>query len=251
MSAAQRNAATRASPSSIYPERGYTSEGVNHELRFSLEGGQRRPYHMRLQFDQARNEIVPDTIAPAISVAERLPARRGLDHGHRSRSLRDGRYHVHARRASLYVAGWLVDQLRPQRAGAVAQLTRHVHVHRSRGLRPWAADDVYAAPRRAAVDGRRDAGSDVRASRVCEVAVELRRGRALRSCRAASAIAARLRRAWASRAAFRRNTTNFRAGYGWFYGWMPVRIEEESIRLAQGSTEEEVIIQQSVLPEPV
>ena len=46
---------------------------------------------------------------------------------------------------------------------------------------------------------------------------------------------------------FRRNTTNLRAGYGWFYGWMPVRIEEESIRLSQGSTEEEVIIRNPVV----
>jgi hypothetical protein len=49
---------------------------------------------------------------------------------------------------------------------------------------------------------------------------------------------------------FRRNTTNIRAGYGWFYGWMPVRIEEESIRLAQGSTEEEVIIRDPSYPDP-
>ena len=49
---------------------------------------------------------------------------------------------------------------------------------------------------------------------------------------------------------FRRNTTNFRAGYGWFYDWMSVRVEEESIRLAQGSTEEEVVIQNPSFPNP-
>ncbi len=49
---------------------------------------------------------------------------------------------------------------------------------------------------------------------------------------------------------FNRNTTTFRAGYGWFYDWMPVRVEEESIRLAQGSTEEEIIIQNPSFPDP-
>jgi hypothetical protein len=49
---------------------------------------------------------------------------------------------------------------------------------------------------------------------------------------------------------FRRNTTNVRAGYGWFYGWMPVRIEEGTIRLSQGSTEEEIIIRNPAFPDP-
>jgi hypothetical protein len=50
--------------------------------------------------------------------------------------------------------------------------------------------------------------------------------------------------------AFRRGQTNLRAGYGWFYGWMPTRIEEESIRLAQGSLEEEIIIREPGYPDP-
>ena len=49
---------------------------------------------------------------------------------------------------------------------------------------------------------------------------------------------------------FRRNRTNVRAGYGWFYGWMPSRIEEETRRLALGSTEEEVIIRNPSFPDP-
>jgi hypothetical protein len=50
--------------------------------------------------------------------------------------------------------------------------------------------------------------------------------------------------------AFGRNRTNIRAGYGWFYGWMPAHIEEETIRLSQGSTEEEVIIRDPAYPDP-
>ena len=50
---------------------------------------------------------------------------------------------------------------------------------------------------------------------------------------------------------FRRNTTNVRAGYGWFYGWMPARIEEETRRLASGSTEEEIVIQRSGISRPL
>ncbi len=48
----------------------------------------------------------------------------------------------------------------------------------------------------------------------------------------------------------RTNRTNLRAGYGWFYGWMPARIEEETIRLSQGSAEEEVIIRDPAYPDP-
>jgi hypothetical protein len=48
---------------------------------------------------------------------------------------------------------------------------------------------------------------------------------------------------------FRRGQTNLRAGYGWFNGWMPTRIEEESIRLAQDSTEQEIIIRDPGYPD--
>ena len=47
------SAGTRASPSSIFPSAATRREDVEHELRFSLEGGQRRPFHLRLQFDQS------------------------------------------------------------------------------------------------------------------------------------------------------------------------------------------------------
>ena len=89
--------------------------------------------------------------------------------------------------------------------------------------------------------------ASVCAGRVRALALEHRYRRCATKRRAASATAAALAPRIGASRGFRRNTTNIRAGYGWFYGWMPVRIEEESIRLAQGSTEEEDDHPQSVV----
>ncbi len=50
------------------PERGYRRNDVDYSARLSLEGGQRRPFHLRFQYDHRRLTSIPDTIAPAIIV---------------------------------------------------------------------------------------------------------------------------------------------------------------------------------------
>jgi hypothetical protein len=232
-----------------FPERGYTSENVQHELRFSLEGGQRRPYHMRLQFDQARNEAIPDTIDRAIVVQSAFRRGGASTTGvNRGRSLlSDTMFTLVARPYTLRV-GSLINydsneqgQLRNSlgtftftdlasyAAGLPATFTQR------RGAQPLTVGVTQAATFAQAefVKWQWNFGMGVR--------YELQSGIDDRS-----AIAPRL---GISRS-FRRNTTTVRAGYGWFYDWMPVRIEEESIRLSQGSTEEEVIIQNPSYPDP-
>lgn len=230
-------------------ERGYQAEGVDHQVRFSLEGGQRRPFHIRLQMDQSRNESVPDLIAPAIVVQSAFRSGgasvSGID---RSRSfVGDTMFTLVSRPYTMRVGGLFTwdqneqGQLRnslgtftftdlaafaaglpstfTQRRGAqplefsIAQAGAFVHLEMMR--RGW---NIGMGARYELQSGIGDRG----------------------------ALAPRL---GLSRG-FRRNTTNIRAGYGWFYGWMPARIEEETIRLSQGSTEEEVIIQNPSYPDP-
>ena len=231
------------------PERGYTNESVRHELRFSLEGGQRRPFHMRLQFDQARNEAIPDTIGRAIVVQSAM--RRGgasITGVNRGRSLlSDSMVTLVARPYTLRVGSLInydrneqgqlrnslgtftFNDLESYAAGIPATFTQR------RGAQPLTVGVTQAATFAQAefVKWRWNFGMGVR--------YELQSGIDDRG-----AIAPRL---GLSRS-FRRNTTTLRAGYGWFYDWMSVRVEEESIRLAQGSTEEEVIIRNPSFPDP-
>ena len=231
------------------PERGYTSESVNHELRFSFEGGQRRPYHMRLQFDQTRNEAVPDTIERTIVVQSAMRRGGASTTGvNRGRSLlSDTMFTLVARPYTLRV-GSLINydsneqgqlrnslgtftfrDLESYAAGIPATFTQR------RGAQPLTVGVTQAATFAQAefVKWRWNFGMGLR--------YELQTGIDDRG-----ALAPRL---GISRS-FRRNTTTIRAGYGWFYDWMPVRVEEESIRLSQGSPEEDVIIQNPSFPDP-
>ncbi|HUE87747.1 MAG TPA: TonB-dependent receptor [Vicinamibacterales bacterium] len=232
-----------------FPERGYTNERVRHELRFALEGGQRRPYHLRLQFDQARTEAIPDTLERTIVVQSAFRRGGASTTGvNRGRSLlSDTMFTVVARPYTLRV-GSLINydsneqgQLRNSlgtftftdlasfAAGIPATFTQR------RGAQPLTVGVTQAATFAQAefVKWRWTVGVGLR--------YELQSGI---DDRAALAPRVGLSRS------FRRNTTTFRAGYGWFYDWMPVRVEEESIRLSQGSTEEEVIIRNPSYPDP-
>jgi hypothetical protein len=231
------------------PERGNRRDGVTHNLRFSLEGGQRRPFHARLQFDRSTSTAVPDTMAPALVVQSAFRSGGASVAGDdRGRTLvGDTMFTVKARPYTLRVGSlfrWDVNgqgQLRnalgtftftdldAYRAGRPATFTQRV------GAQPL---DLSIAQGAAFVQAefvrwRWNVGLGAR--------YEWQSG--IDDCRA---IAPRI---GLSRG-FRRNTTNVRAGYGWFYGWMPPRIEEESRRLAQGSTEEEIIIRDPSYPDP-
>jgi len=231
------------------PERGYNNESVSHEMRLSLEGGQQRPFHVRVQMDQERSETAPDTIASAIIVQSAFRSggatSTGVDRGRSFVS--DTMFTLVARPYTLRV-GSLVNydnnaqgQLRNSlgtftftdlESFALGLPTTYTQ---RRGAQPLTVGVTQAAAFAHAefVKWRWNIGAGLR--------YEVQSGISDHT-----ALAPRL---GLSRG-FRRNTTNVRAGYGWFYGWMPVRIEEETIRLAQGSTEEEVIIRNPSYPDP-
>jgi hypothetical protein len=231
------------------PERGYSRDQVRHNLRFSIEGGQRRPFHARLQFDRSTSAALPDTIAPALVVQSAFRSGGASVVGEdRGRNLvGDTMVTLKARPYTLRVGSlftWDFNQqgqlrnslgtftftdLDAFRAGRPATFTQRV------GAQPldFSIGQGAAFMQAEFVRWRWTIGLGAR--------YEWQSGIDDRT-----AIAPRL---GLSRS-FRRNTTNVRAGYGWFYGWMPARIEEETRRLAQGSTEEEVIIRDPAYPDP-
>jgi hypothetical protein len=231
------------------PERGYTSENVRHELRFSLEGGQRRPYHMRLQVDQTRNEALPDTLERTIIVQSAFRRGGASTTGvNRGRSLlSDTMFTLVARPYTLRVGALIKYDSNEQ-----GQLRNSLGTFTFYDLESYAAGIPASFTQRRGAQpltvGVTQAASFVQTELVkwqwnfgMGLRYELQSGIDDRG-----ALAPRL---GLSRS-FRRNATTFRAGYGWFYDWMPVRVEEEAIRLSQGSTEEEVIIQNPSYPDP-
>ncbi len=232
------------------PERGYRRDEVEHQIRFSVEGGQRRPYHVRLQLDQATTSIVPDTIAPAIVVQSAFRAGGASTRGEdRTRgAAADIMFTLRARPYTLR-AGSLVSwtrndqgQLRNTlgtftftdldafRAGQAATFTQRV------GSRPLGFTSAEGAAFLQAEFTRRGWNVGLGAR------YEVQSGLGDRA-----ALAPRL---GVSRSFGRTNRSTFRAGYGWFYGWMSSAIEEESIRLAQGSDEQEIVISSPAYPDP-
>jgi hypothetical protein len=232
-----------------FPERGYTSQNVGHEVRLSLEGGQRRPFHVRVQFDQRRNEAVPDTVAQAIVVQSAL--RRGgasVTGVNSGRSvLGDTMFTLVARPYTLRVGSLVTynsneqGQLRNSlgtftftdltsyAAGLPATFTQR------RGAQPLTVGVTQAAAFTQAEFTKWNWNFGMGLRYEVQSGIGYRAGLAPRLGMSRN---------------INRNTTNIRIGYGWFYDWMPVRVEEETIRLAQGSTEEEVIIQNPSYPDP-
>jgi hypothetical protein len=230
-------------------ERGYTTENVGHEVRFSIEGGQRRPYHLRLQYDQSRNEAVPDLVAPTIVVQNAF--RRGgasITGVDRGRSfLGDTMFTLVARPYTLRIGALMNYDSNRQ-----GQLRNTLGTFTFNDLASFAVGNPSTFTQRRGAQpltvGVTQVGGFAQAEFVrwrwnfgMGARYEVQSGIGDRG-----AFAPRI---GASRG-FRRNTTNIRAGYGWFYGWMPVRIEEESMRLSQGSTEEEVVISNPSFPNP-
>jgi hypothetical protein len=232
------------------PERGYRREDVEHEMRLSIEGGQRRPFHLRLQMDQSTGAIIPDLIARAIVVQSAFRSGGASTAGEdRNRSvIADTMFTLKARPYTLRV-GSLLTWDRNQQAQlrntlgtftftdltAFADQVPTTYTQRI-GARPLAFSIGQGAAFMQAEFTRRRWNIGLGARYEFQSGIDDR-----------TAIAPRL---GASRSFGRNNRTNLRTGYGWFYGWMPARIEEETIRLAQGSTEEEVIIRNPGYPDP-
>ena len=233
------------------PERGYRREEVEHEVRFSLEGGQRRPYHLRLQMDRSTSAAIPDTIAPAIVVQNAFRSGGATTNGEdRNRSfVGDTMFTLKSRPYTLRVGSLVTwdrneqGQLRntlgtftftdlvAYNEGLASTFTQRI------GARPLAFSIGQGAVFVQAEFSRRRWNFGLGARYEWQSGIDDR-----------GAVAPRF---GVSRQFGRNNRTNFRAGYGWFYGWMPARIEEETIRLAQGSTEEEVIIRNPAYPDPL
>lgn len=232
-----------------FPERGYTNESVGHELRLSLEGGQRRPFHLRLEMDQRRNEAVPDTVAQTIVVQSAMRSGGASITGiNRGRSvMSDTMFTLVARPYTLRVGSLLNYNSNEQ-----GQLRNSLGTFTFTDLPSFAAGQAATFTQRRGAQPLTVGITQAAAFAQAEVSkwswnfglgvrYEVQSGIDHRG-----AVAPRL---GASRS-FGRNTTNIRVGYGWFYDWMPVRVEEETIRLAQGSTEEEIIIQNPSYPDP-
>ena len=232
-----------------FPERGYRREDVQHQLRFGLEGGQRRPYYLRLQFDQSSGLVVPDTVAPAIVVqnAFRSGGASITGEDHARNVIGETQFTLKARPYTLRVGSLMTWSSYEQ-----GQLRNTL------GTFTFTDLDSYTANRPSTYTQR--LGAQPLSFSIGQAAafsqLELTRwrwnfGLGLRyewqtdvDTRGALAPRAGMTRG------FRRNQTNVRLGYGWFYGWMPTRIEEETRRLALGSSEQEVIIRNPSFPNP-
>jgi hypothetical protein len=232
------------------PERGYRSESVDHEVRFSIEGGQRRPFHLRLQMDQQTSSAIPDTIAPAIVVQS---------------AFRSGGASVTGENQNRTVVADTMFTLKARpytlRAGSLITYDHNEtgQLRNSLGTFTFTDLDSYLAGQPATFVqrvGAQPLGFGI-GQGATFIQAEFTKARWNIGLGARhewqtgisdwTAIAPRL---GLTRSFGRNNRTSFRAGYGWFYGWMPSRIEEESIRLAQGSTEQEIIISNPSYPDP-
>jgi hypothetical protein len=232
------------------PERGYRREEEEHEVRFSLEGGQRRPFHVRLQMDQSKTASIPALVAPAIVVQNAFRSGgASIDGEDRNQS---------------YVADTMVTlKARPYtlRVGSLVTWNRNEQgqLRNTLGTFTFTDLDAYAEGRPTTFTQR--LGAQPLAFSVGQGAVfaqaefERRRWNVGLGVRYEWQSGIDDRRAIAPRLGIsrqfgRNNRTNVRAGYGWFYGWMPARIEEETIRLSRGSPEEELIIRDPGFPNP-
>jgi hypothetical protein len=232
------------------PERGYLRKDTEHEFRFSLEGGQRRPYHVRLQFDHSTAAVIPETIAPAVVVQNAFRSGGASTNGEdRNRSLvADTMFTLKVRPYTLRVGSLVtwnrndLGQLRNTLGTftfttlAAYEGSRPATFTQRVGALPLAFSVTQGATFAQAEFTRRRWNIGMGLRYEWQSGIDDR-----------TAIAPRI---GVSRQFGRNGRTSLRAGYGWFYGWMPARIEEETRRLAQGSTEEEVIIYDPGYPDP-
>ena len=231
------------------PERGYRREEVDYSARLSLEGGQRKPFHVRFQYDQDRSTSLPDTIAPAVIVQSAFRSGGATVSGsNRSRGItNDVMFTIKVRPYTLRV-GSLMDW----------SYSEQGQLQNALGTFTFTDLDAFSAGRPATFTQR--VGAEPLAFWVGQGAAFSQFEFATRS---RWSFGMGLRYEWqtgiSDRGAlaprfgvtrqFRRGQTNLRAGYGWFYGWMPTRIEEERKRLAVGSTEQEIIIRDPGYPD--
>jgi hypothetical protein len=232
------------------PERGYRREDIDYQARLSLEGGQRRPFHLRFQYNQDRLTSIPDTIAPAVIVQSAFRSGGATVNGsNRARGVVSDNMFTLGTRPFILRVGSLLNWSYSEQG----QLTNAL------GTFTFTDLDSYIAGRPATFTQRVNAQPLAfwvgQGATFAQAEVSTRSGWSLglglryewqTGISDRGALAPRL----GVTRSFNRNRTNLRAGYGWFYGWMPTRIEEESIRLAQGSTEQEVIIREPGYPDP-
>lgn len=231
------------------PERGYRREDVDYSARLSLEGGQRKPFHVRFQYDQARNLSIPDTIASAVIVQSAFRAGGATVSGaNRSRAvMSDTMFTLRVKPYTLRVGSLMTWNYNEQ-----GQLNNTL------GTFTFTDLASYVAARPATFTQR--VGAQPLAFWIGQGGAFAQMEYTTRS-RWSFGLGTRYewqtgiddRATFSPRLgvtrAFRRGQTNVRAGHGWFYGWMPTRIEEETIRLARGSSEQEIIIRDPGYPD--
>jgi hypothetical protein len=232
------------------PERGYQRRALEQNLRFSVDGGPRKPFYIRLNFDFDRSEIIPDTVAPTLSVNNAFRS------GGASQSGED-----HTRQLELETAWTLVARPFTLRTGAqVAWVRDHQGIIRNAqgtftfanllsyeagipsnysrrvGAQPLEIDTLQVAPFVQA-DVQLKSGWSLGLGARYQVQTHL------------DDFAALSPRMGLSKS-FNRNRTAIRMGYGSYYGWLPTTVWEENVRLGRGSDEQEILIRNPGYPNP-
>jgi hypothetical protein len=231
------------------PERGYRREELEQWARLSIEGGVRRPYHARVQWEENTLETVPATRARTLVVQNAFRSGGAIIEGRDRERMFD-----------LDTMVTLATRPVTLRAGAQATSIRYLQGQLRNTLGTYTFTDLTAYTLGLPSTFTQRQRAQVLAFHVGQSAVftqaEFTRG--------SWSLGAGLRHEWQSSVSdgsafaprlgvsrsFRRDRTSLRAGYGWFYAWMPVRVVEESRRLGAESIEEEVIIRFPGYPDP-
>ena len=232
------------------PERGYERKSLGHNLRFSVDGGPRKPYYVRANFNFERSEIVPDTVAPTISVNNAFrsggASQTGEDH---TRELElETAWTLIARPFNLRTGAqlmWIRDHQGIVRNGqgtfTFANLLSYEalipsNYSRRIGAQPLDIDTLQLAPFLQA-DIQLKSGWSLGLGARYQVQTHLDDYTGISP------------RIGVSRS-FNRNRTALRMGIGSYYGWLPTNVWEENVRLGRGSEEQEIIIRNPGFPNP-
>jgi hypothetical protein len=223
---------------------------MSQNLRVSLDGGPRKPYYIRVNYDYERTDIVPDTVAPTLVVNNAFRS------GGASQSGRDRTQELEVETAWTLVA-------RPFTLRTGAQLTwikDHQGVVRNE-QGTFTFSNLVAYQALIPSNYSRRIGAQPLELHTFQVAPFLQADIQLKSgwsiglgtrYQAQTHLddwAALSPRIGASRS-FNRNRTALRMGFGSYYGWLPTSVWEENVRLGRGSSEREIIIRNPGFPDP-
>lgn len=233
------------------PERGYEQRSSQQSLRVSIDGGNTRPYFVRLRGEYQRDRSVPDTLARTIIVNNAFRSGGATQIGQD----RDAR-------ADLESAITLLTRGPVNiRTGGQVIWNRDVQgvVRNTLGTFTFLNLDAYLAETPATFTQRVGARAltigTFQAATFAQADVQLKAGWSLglgaryqwqTNLDDRGALSPRL---GLSRA-MNQGRTTVRGGYGWYYGWLPTNVWEENLRLSSGSSERELIVRTPGFPDP-